>query len=65
MTEGKSAFITYVNAAEDLAQAIKENIQHGGKILPETVAALNRFIIASNTVKDMTDEIKRTEQIKH
>lgn len=51
------AIATYVNAATDLAEAVKENIQHGGKITDATVLKLNAFRIAANAVSDMTNDL--------
>jgi len=49
----------YVNAASDLAEAVRKNIQHDGKVNIKTVEALNTFIIAANNVKDLTDELEK------
>lgn len=65
MENRKKEFVKYVNAAEDLAAAVKDNIQHGAKITPETMVALNDFTIASNAVKDMTDVIIKDEPKQH
>lgn len=57
--ETQRALARYVNAATDLAEAVKENIQHGGKITDATVLKLNEFRIAANAVQDMTDELEK------
>lgn len=57
----KKAFVRYVDAAADLADCIKRNIQKDSTIDDKTVLALNEFIIASNAVKDLTDELKETD----
>lgn len=53
--------INYVDKANALAESIKRNILHRSDdiavIDDETVVALNEFIIASNSIKDMTDEL--------
>lgn len=51
------ALARYVNAASDLAEAVKRNIVHGSMIDDKTVVVLNEFIIAANEIKDMTDEL--------
>jgi len=57
--ETQRALARYVNAATDLAEAVKENIQHGGKITDTTVLKLNEFRIAANAVQDMTEELEK------
>jgi methyl-accepting chemotaxis protein len=51
------ALARYVNAATDLAEAVKHDIQHGGKILDATVLKLNEFAIAANAINDLTEEM--------
>lgn len=53
------ALARYVNAATDLAESVKRNIQHGGKVDDETVLKLNEFSIAANAVSSMLEEVKR------
>lgn len=52
------ALIIYVNAAADLAESVKRDIQKKGYVTDPTVLALNKFIIASNNVDDITTAIK-------
>lgn len=61
MGDTKKAFIKYVDAATDLAESIKRNIVKNGIIDDETVLKLNEFIIASNRVKDVTDEVNESD----
>lgn len=58
----KQAFIRYVDAGHNLAELIKKNIQKDGLITNETVLALNEFIISSNAVKDLTDELEEDNE---
>jgi len=51
------ALATYVNAATDLAEALKDNIQHGNKITDATILKLNEFRIAANAIADLTEQI--------
>lgn len=51
------ALAKYVNAATDLAERVKSDIQHGGEITDATVLKLNEFRIAANAVSDLIDEI--------
>jgi hypothetical protein len=51
--KARQAFQNYVNAASDLAEAVKDNIQHEGIVTDETVLKLNAFIIASNEIADL------------
>lgn len=61
MGDTKKAFIKYVDAATDLAESVKRNIIKNGIIDDETVLKLNEFIIASNHVKDVTDEVNESD----
>ena len=49
----------YVNAASDLAESVKRNIQHGGQIDDETVLKLNEFTIAANAIDTTLEEVKK------
>ena len=60
MIEQRKTIVRYVNAATDLAESVKKNIQHGGKITKETVLKLNEFSIAANAVSDFIDHLKAT-----
>lgn len=51
------ALARYVNAATDLAEAVKHDVQHGGTIRDETVLKLNEFAIAANAINDLTEEM--------
>ena len=59
MSESKTklALIKYVNTASDLAESVKNNIVHEGVITDETVLKLNEFIIASNAIQDLYEEL--------
>jgi hypothetical protein len=49
----------YVNAAADLAESVRIDIKHNnGVIENETVLALNRFIVASNEVAEITNALQ-------
>lgn len=61
MREQRRALARYVNAATDLAESIKKDIQKGGKIDSKTVIRLNEFSIAANEVAYLIQELnKRT-----
>ena len=57
MRQEQRAIARYVNAATDLAEQVKIDIQHGGKITNQTVLKLNAFRIAANAVQDFVDEV--------
>lgn len=59
MMREERALSKYVNAATDLAESVKRNIQHGGQIDNETVLKLNAFRIAANAVEFMISELKK------
>lgn len=64
MDDTQLSLALYVNKASDLAEAVRHNIQHNdGKISPETVLALNSFIVAANQIKDLTDLIQTDSMI--
>lgn len=62
MSVSKRQFVRYVNAGHSLAELLKRNIQKDGLITNETVLALNEFIIASNEIKDLTDEVREDDK---
>jgi methyl-accepting chemotaxis protein len=64
MEQEERAMARYVNAASDLAEALKENLQHGNKITDNTILKLNAFRIAANNVADIIENIK-TVGVKH
>lgn len=58
----------YVEAAADLAEALKRNIVHNKVTVKgveltvvddKTVLALNNFVIAANSIKDMTEVLTK------
>lgn len=49
----------YVNSATDLAESVKRNIIHEGKIDEETVIKLNKFQIAANAIADLVEELNQ------
>ncbi len=55
----KQLLMKYVDTASDLAENVKRNIVKNGLIDDKTVLALNEFIIASNAISDLTDELTR------
>lgn len=55
----KAALVKYVDAASNLADSVKRNIQKDGCISNKTVLALNEFIIASNAIADLTEELMK------
>jgi hypothetical protein len=59
MARTKQALIKYVDTATALAESIKRNIQHDGKVDNKTVLALNEFIIAANDISSLTDELTK------
>ncbi len=59
MRQEQRAIAKYVNAATDLADQIKADIQHGGKIRNDTILKLNDFRIAANAVADFIDAINK------
>lgn len=63
MDENKRMFANYINAARDLAESIKRDIQRDGKITNSTVLALNAFIISTNATQDITNEITNDTQV--
>jgi len=67
MSKAKRALSAYVTSAEDLADIVKQGIQHGvtETVLRDMVLALNKFTIASNNIKDTLDEIKKDEPKTH
>lgn len=61
----KKALTKYINAAEDLAEHVKRNIQKDGCIDNKTVLALNNLIIAMNEIKDFTDDLNSDKLNQH
>lgn len=59
MRQERRALARYVNAATDLAESVKRNLQHGGSIDNETVLKLNEFRIAANAIDTMLEEVKK------
>lgn len=49
----------YVNAASDLADAVREAVRKDAKINNKIVLALNAFIIAANNIQYLTDELNK------
>ena len=63
MRSERRALSRYVNAASDLAESIKRNIQHGGQVDDETVLKLNEFTIAANAIDTMLEEVKKNARV--
>lgn len=57
MDKAKKVFQNYINAASDLAESVKRNIVHDGLIDDKTVNILNDFMIATNEMADLQDEL--------
>ncbi len=60
-SETKRALKKYVDAATDLAEQVKRNIQKDGCIDDKTVLALNEFVISANEIADLTDQLNENE----
>jgi hypothetical protein len=54
------ALAKYVDAAAELAEAVKRNMITGGEVNKETILKLNEFTIAENSVKHLFDAAKKT-----
>ena len=62
MDKTKRALQNYVNSATDLAESVKQDIQHNDGIIDkETVLALNKFTIAANEIEHLTNTLKFEE----
>lgn len=57
LDKAKKVFQNYINAASDLAESVKRNIVHDGLIDDKTVNILNDFMIATNEMADLQDEL--------
>jgi hypothetical protein len=55
----QKALAEYVDAAAELAEAVKVNIIKGGEINKDIVLKLNAFTIAENAVKHLVEAIKK------
>lgn len=61
MDENNAAFralAKYVNAAADMAECIKLDIQKRGYISEKTIKALNKFAVASNDVASLIEDLE-------
>lgn len=58
----KEMFMRFVDAGENLAEVLKKQIQKGGIITNEVVLALNEYIIASNEIRDLKDNLNETDE---
>lgn len=54
MGKAEDAFTAYIDTGAALSDSIKRNIQKDGMIDNQTVLALNEFIIAYNTLAELT-----------
>ena len=43
----------YVDCATDLAESVRRNIAHEGKIDNKTILALNAFVMAANAIEHL------------
>ena len=57
MDKTQRALKNYVNTAADLAESVKRNIVHDGCIDDETVNKLNAFMMATNAVSFLIEEL--------
>lgn len=64
MDRAQKALVKYINAITDLAEAVKTNVQHGGKITDDTVLKLNAFTIAMNEFAYIEEELKEIDRNK-
>jgi hypothetical protein len=54
----KQLLANYVNAAADLAESIRNDIQHNNeKVSNKTVLALNKFVVSANDIQDLEAEL--------
>jgi hypothetical protein len=53
------ALAKYVDAAAELAEAVKVNVIKGGEVNKDTILKLNAFTVAENAVKHLVEEIKK------
>ena len=60
--KARQLFQKYVDAAADLAEAVKDNIIHNGLITDKTVVLLNAFIIISNEIADSQVTMELTDE---
>ena len=51
----------YVDCASNLAENVKRNVQHEGKIDNKTVLSLNEFIIAANSIAHLPWDFEDNE----
>lgn len=65
MDNAKKVIQKYINAAADLAEAVKHDIVHEGVITDDTVNKLNKFYIAANEVSDLLTELELTDNEKN
>jgi len=61
----KAQFVKYVNAVADLGDSLKKDIIKDGMISDNTILALNKLVIISNEIIDVTDEIRDPKQKVH
>lgn len=61
MDKTKRAFQKFVDAATDLAESVKRNIQKDGYIDDRTAKAVNLYIIAMNELANLQDEMLELE----
>lgn len=62
MDNAKKAFQKYVNSAADLAESVKRNITKDGIIDDKTVNLLNKFIIATNELANLQEDMLDLEE---
>lgn len=55
----KKSLATYFNTAQELAEAIKRDIIRDTKVSQKTILALNAFVLAGNSIADLTAEFDR------
>lgn len=56
---------TYVDCANTLADCVRKDIRLGGEISPNTLAALNAFVIAANNVQYLLEPVTKDKKRQH
>lgn len=53
------ALAEYVNSASDFAESVKKDVTKDRVISDATILLLNKFIIAANVIKEMTEQLNK------
>lgn len=59
MNERHQRLFDYVNAATDLADSLRLDVQDGAEISPETVRALSKFKACADEVQALLDMVEQ------